>query len=455
MGAFMAAVDASIVNIALPVLQRQFHLTMSTVTWVSLVYLLTLAALIIPLGRIADMMGRRWMYAIGFSVFIVGSFLCGFSPNFVFLLSARVLQAVGAAMLQANSISIITAVTPTRDRGKAIGIQGAAQAVGLSIGPALGGTLLSLISWQWIFFVNVPIGIIATLVAVLVLPPDEQRDGREPFDFFGAILLVPTLVALIFFLNMGREMGWTAPAIVASYLVAIGGFTLFVWVERRSKHPLVDLKMLKIPAIPVGLTTGVLSFSVMYAITLLGPFYFDHVSHLKPYQAGLYMTAIPLGMTVFTPVSGALSDRFGTRILTSAGMALSAVGSIALAVAAPLTHGVFGVALMLTGFFLVGAGLGVFTPPNNSSVMGNSPKDRLGVAGGLLNMARTMGMSIGVTLGGLSYQLFLMIYGVNVGHTATPHEMTASFRGAFLFVSLLSLAAVVLSSLRKVSRHPA
>lgn len=448
-GAFMAAIDASIVNIALPNLQRQFHATLSTVTWISLVYLLTLAALIIPLGRLADMLGRRWMYAIGFTVFIVGSFLCGVSPSLPFLLGARVVQAVGAAMLQANSVAIITAATPAHDRGKAIGIQGSAQAIGLSLGPAIGGTLLSFLGWRWIFFVNVPVGIIGTLLGILVLPPDTRAKVRQKFDFLGALLLIPPLVAVIYVLNTGRDVGWTSPIVLVSYVVIALGFSAFLLAERRSNHPLIDLSLFRIPAISLGSITGILSFSVMYAVTLLGPFELDRVNRLPSYQAGLFMTVIPLGMTVFTPISGALADRLGTRILTTSGMLSAILGAIALSVSTAFAGGTGGDLLMLVGFFLIGTGLGIFTPPNNSSVMGSSPKTHLGVTGGILNMSRTMGMSIGVTLGGLFYQLFLMAHGVSNAATARVPQMVAAFQDAYLVVAAVALLALVVSALGK------
>lgn len=448
-GAFMAAVDASIVNIALPLLQRYFHVGLSTITWISLVYLLTLASLIIPLGRIADLVGRRWMYAIGFSVFIIGSFLCGISTALSFLLVSRVVQAVGAAMLQANSVAIITAATPAHDRGKAIGIQGSAQAIGLSIGPAIGGTLLSFLSWRWIFFVNVPIGIVGTILGVLMLPPDRPPAVREHFDFAGAIALALPLVAMIYVLNTGGDLGWTSPAVIASCIVAVCGFTAFFIIERRTKNPMLDISLFRIPVIMMGSITGVLSFAVMYAVTLLGPFELDHLGALPSYTAGLYMMVIPLGMTVFTPVSGALADRFGTRLLTVLGMFVAIAGTVALAASVSLLHHNGGYVLLLAGFFLVGTGLGVFTPPNNSSVMASSPKHHLGVTGGILNMSRTMGMSIGVTLGGLFYRLFLAAHGAENEAAATSTQMSLAFQDAYLFIAVVGLLAFVLSMFRK------
>lgn len=177
-GAFMAALDASIINIALPVMKRDFHTSMRLVEWVSLSYILTLAAFIVPFSRLSDMFGRRWMYTFGFSVFIVGSFLCGFAPTLTFMFLSRILQAIGAAMLQANSISIITAATPSHARGRAIGIQASAQGVGLSLGPLIGGALITWVGWRWIFYVNVPVGIIGTLLGILMLPRDEKKSHR-------------------------------------------------------------------------------------------------------------------------------------------------------------------------------------------------------------------------------------------------------------------------------------
>ncbi|MCY0888860.1 MAG: MFS transporter [Alicyclobacillaceae bacterium] len=445
-GAFMAAVDASIVNIALPTMQRSFHTTMSSVEWVSLTYLLTLAALIVPLGRLADILGRRWMYTIGFTVFIVGSFLCGITPSLAVLNASRVLQAIGAAMLQANSVAIITAATPQHDRGKAIGIQGSAQGVGLSFGPAIGGVILSTLGWRWIFFVNVPVGIIGTILGILLLPKDKKStEKKEPFDYWGAALLVPALVGLFYFIQEVNAQGLTAITVMTALIVAVIGLTAFIMLERKRLAPMLDLKLFKIPQIAVGNTTGVMSFACMYAVILLGPFFLDHISHLNPLTSGLYMTIVPLGLTIFTPLAGALADRYGTRLLTMGGMLASALGCLALAfMGGSLTH-----LFLIVGLFLVGTGLGLFTPPNNSSVMSSSPPNRLGVTGGILNMARTLGMGLGITLGGVSYQVMLRIIGAASPATATMHQMREAYHWAFIIAGIVAFIAMILSSSKK------
>ncbi|MCL6517087.1 MAG: MFS transporter [Alicyclobacillus sp.] len=444
-GAFMAALDASIINIALPALKQHFGVRMHVVEWVSLAYLLTLAGLVVPFARLADMMGRRWMYALGFTVFIIGSLLCGVAFTLWFLLIARVVQAVGAAMLQANSVAIITAATPPDQRGRAIGFQASAQGVGLSLGPAIGGALLSFLNWRWIFFVNLPVGLAGTLLGVLLLPQDAKPAKRERFDFAGAALLVPALVALIYVLNMGLKEGWTSPAVVASYAVLALAGTGFLLVERKIPFPIVDLRLFRKRTFTLGSLTGVLSFTVMYAVLLLIPFYLDNVMHMDSLRSGLYLTIVPIGMTLFTPVSGALADRYGTRMPTVLGMMAACAGSLCLSgLGADLYR-----LLLVIGLFLVGLGIGVFTPPNNSSVMGSVPSDRLGVAGGILNMARTLGMGLGVTLGGLCYQLFLDLQGVVDEKSAPAPAMVHAFHGAFLVTACVAAVTVLLSLARQ------
>lgn len=449
-GAFMAALDASIINIALPTLQAHFHTHMHIVEWVSLVYLLTLTALVVPLGKLADMLGRRWMYTGGFLVFIVGSVLCGFSGTLMWLLVFRVVQAVGAAMLQANSVSIITANTPAHDRGKAIGIQAAAQGVGLTLGPAVGGAFLQLLTWRWIFFLNLPVGLVGTAFGLLLLPRDNATDHKERFDLLGATVLAPTLVALIFVLNMGAKAGWISPAMLVAYVVFAVGLLVFLALERRAEHPLVNLRMFGNPVFSIGTITGVLSFAVMYAVLLLGPFYLDYITRLNSFQSGLVLTTIPIGMTLLTPVAGAIADKRGTRLPTALGMMAACAGCGLLALM--LLNQSF--ALLFAGLFLTGAGVGLFTPANNSSVMGSVPSNYLGVTGGMLNMARSLGMGLGIALGGLSYQVFLFSQGVVNEHNATRPEMLIAFRWSFIIVGLVAVAALLLTSMKRSNQSP-
>ncbi|QSO49984.1 MFS transporter [Alicyclobacillus mengziensis] len=443
----MAALDASIINIALPTLQKHFDVRLHVIEWVSLVYLLTLTGLVVPFGRVADMVGRRWMYAFGFTVFIIGSVFCGLSGTLTQLLIFRGVQAVGAAMLQANSVSIVTAATPAYDRGKAIGIQASAQGIGLTLGPTVGGTLISLLSWRWIFLINLPVGVVGTLLGVLLLPRDEKQERKERFDFAGAALLIPSVVTLIFILNMGLNEGWTSVPILISYALFIACLTAFVTVERKISAPMVDLSLFRSTTFSLGNVTGILSFAMMYAVLLLTPFYLNGVSRLNPFLSGLLVSIIPVGMTLMTPLAGFISDARGPRLPAVLGMLAGLIGSGLLAI---MSANAWSFAFLAAGLFLVGSGVGLFTPPNNSSVMGSVPQHRLGITGGILNMARSLGMGLGITLGGLSYQTYLRMQGVHEEYAVALPKMVFAFHLSFLTVGVVALLGVLLSLKNKI-----
>lgn len=440
-GAFMAALDASIINVALPVMNLHFHTHMSTIEWVSLSYILTLAALIVPFSRLSDIVGRRGMYILGFSVFIIGSFSCGISPTLPLMFLSRVFQAVGAAMLQANSVSIITSVTPSCDRGKAIGIQASAQGIGLSLGPLLGGLFITFLGWRWIFYINVPVGLIGTLLGVILLPRDTKQGVPEKFDMLGSALLAPALVALIYLLNDGSQQGGHPLLDVLSLAVLVTGACGFYYVEKRKACPIIEFSLFRNRIFRYGNLTVMLSFAVMYSVMFLAPFYLNNTQKINSLTAGAYLTAIPIGMTLMTPLAGIIADIRGPLLPTLTGMLAATAGSGLLCFAS--FH--YTVLCLLVGLFLVGAGMGLFTPPNNSQVMGNVPNNRLGITGGVLNMSRTLGMGFGITLGGLLYQVFLRLIGVRVETEANHVQMMIAFHDAYLIVAVLAFVVVILT----------
>ena len=440
-GSFMAALDASIVTVAIPTLHSFFHTSVATVEWVSIAYLLTLSSLLTAFGKVADQLGRARMYRSGFLIFVVGSALCGVAPTILFLIVARVLQATGAAFLQANSVALITHYTPPNERGRAIGFQGAAQALGLSIGPAVGGALLALFSWRALFYVNVPVGIAGTLLAAANLPPDA-RGRRAYFDVVGAALQALFLVALLWALGEGYVVGWLTPPILGAFgLAALALLGFLAW-ERRARDPVLDLTLFAIPRFTFGNFSGLLSYTLMYGVLFLTPFGLEYVLGFPPSTVGVTLTAVPAAMSIVSPVAGALADRYGARLLTTSGMAVGALGTLLLA---------FGISarsllLLVVGLALVGAGMGLFTPSNNASVMGTAPKEKLGMVGGFLNMTRSAGMSLGVALGGTIYASLLLMR----IHTETPRlaqwpATAAALAPAYLAVGALALVAAISS----------
>jgi EmrB/QacA subfamily drug resistance transporter len=440
-GAFMAALDASIVTVAIPTLHAYFRVSIAAVEWVAIAYLLTLSSLLTAFGKIADDLGRARMYRTGFLIFIVGSALCGLAPSIGFLIGARVIQATGAAFLQANSVALITFHTPARERGRAIGLQGAAQAVGLSVGPAVGGALLAVFSWRALFYVNVPIGVLGTVLATVNLPRDAAgRVGH--FDYAGSLLQALFLLSLLWALGSGYTTGWTSPSILGAGAVAVLSLAAFVWRERRFSDPVLDLSLFRNRRFTAGNASGLLSYTLMYGVLFLTPFSLERVLGLHPAEVGLLLTAVPIAMSLVSPVAGGLADRYGPHLLTTAGMLVGAGGSALLALATPWRD----LPGIVVGLLLVGAGMGLFTPPNNASVMGTAPPRRLGMVGGFLNMTRSAGMSLGVALAGTVYAGLLLSRAHSESLPVSHWQITAAaLVAAYLTVGGAALAAALVS----------
>ncbi len=438
-GAFIGQLDASIAQLVLPTLETTFHARLSLVDWVALAYLLALGSTLPIFGRLADMVGRKLLYTGGFLLFVAGSALCGVAPTLSFLIGARVFQAIGAGLLQANSIAIITTAAGPERRGRAIGVQGAAQAIGLSLGPALGGVLIQGLGWRWVFWINVPVGLLGMVLGWLVLPQTQGLRLYQRFDGGGAVLLGPALTALLLAVNEGRRWGWTSPLLLAC---ALGGAVLllaFVWHERRTASPLIDLRLFRVAAFTAGNVVGLLSYGILFALFFLLPFDVERGYGVTPLAAGLLLTTVPLALGVVAPLSGRLSETVGPRPLTVTGMALVAVALLALA--ALLTGQGTTLPLVIGALVVFGVGQGLFTAPNNSAIMGAAPPERLGVAGGVLNVTRTLGTSLGVAVA-------TVVFAVRLSTLAGHAISTAQAPRASVLVgvrdTLLLFAAVAL-----------
>ena len=451
-GAFLGQLDASIAGLVLPTLEQVFGVPVASVEWVAIGYLLTLAALVVPLGRLGDLVGRKVLYTWGFVVFVAGSALCGVAPGLGWLVAFRVAQAAGAAMLQANSVAIITAAVPRRALGRAIGVQGAAQAVGLSIGPSIGGLLIDSLGWRWVFFIAVPFGLLGTVLAWLVLPlsrPTSEADvaaEAERFDWPGTVLLAPAVGLSLLGLTYGNSWGWTSAALVSTAGLAAVCLGLLVHVERRSRSPLIDLQLLRVRTFSRGLLAGLLSYAVLFGSLFLLPFYLERILGQSAAQTGLLLTPVPIALGVMAPFAGMLTDRIGPGPPTVAGMAIAALALVGLALASSLS-----LSLTLVLLACLGIGLGLFTPPNNSAIMGSAPANRLGVAGGMLNMTRSLGTSIGVASTGAVLAIRLSArLGAHVESTldAPLAALLPAFGETLLFLAALAVLAAVVSSSR-------
>lgn len=439
-GAFMGQLDASIVTVALPTLRHEFHTGIGAVEWVALAYLLVLVSSVVAVGRLADTVGRKLLYTYGFGVFIAGSALCGLAPSLWLLVGARVLQAAGAAMLQANSVALIVEAMPPGTLGRGIGVQGAAQAVGLAAGPAAGGLLISLAGWRLIFFINVPLGLVGLLLGWYLLPRSHALRQRQRFDWLGALLVTPAVAAVLLAVSFGERAGFASPGILAALGAGVLLAAGFVAHERRTPAPMLDLDLFRRATFSAGIGAGLLSYLVMFGVLFVVPFYLETALHLGTAEAGLRLTALPLALAITAPWAGRLADRVGARSITSGGMVLTAAGLVALAIA---RHPVD---LLLAELALVGAGLGAFTPANNAAIMASAPRAHAGVAGGVLNMTRGLGTSLGVALTGLAFAA-----GAHADTGGGAISVDAARSGFVIAMGVLvacALVAAVLSALR-------
>lgn len=441
-GAFMSQLDASIVTLALPALHTEFRAGLGTVEWVALAYLLVLVSAVAAVGRLADMVGRKLLYTYGFAVFGVGSALCAAAPSLPLLVVFRCVQGFGAAMLQANSVALIAEWAPPERLGRSVGVQGAAQAVGLATGPALGGLLIAAGGWRLVFLVSVPAAAVGLALAWLLVPRSRHRAPRTGFDWPGVALFVPAVAGVLAVLSLGDRAGWGSALVPGGLLGCAALVAAFVARERRAASPLLDLELLRRRRFSSGIAAGLLSYLVMFGVLFIVPFWLELRRGATPVQAGLELTVLPAALAVVAPLAGRVADRRGARLPTVTGMVLAAVGLVLLGTVHP------GVAPPLLELALVGAGLGAFTPANNAAIMAAAPPGSTGVAGGLLNMTRGLGTSLGVAVTGVVFSVASGIALGGVTQSGAGDAVARGFRVATLFLAAVAAGAALAASTR-------
>lgn len=395
-GTFMSALDGSVVNTILPVISSAMGSPIDAAQWIITIYLLVVSGLLLTFGRLGDLYGHKKIYLFGFGIFAISSAACGLAPSIMLLNVARAVQAIGAAMLFANAPAILVGSFPAHLRGRVLGIQGSMTYLGLTAGPSLGGWLTMHLGWQSVFFINVPLAALALLLSIKYIPQDSRQSTEEHFDLPGAVVFMVGLTALLLALNQGHAWGWRSGQLCAVLVFSIAILFLFGVIERRSASPMIDFTLFRRRSFSATTIAAALNYICVYSITFLLPFYLISGRGMNSAQAGLLLTAQPLVMVVATPVSGAISDRIGTRIPATLGMLILSAGLFLLArVNATTPFAAVAVALSVSGL-----GTGIFISPNNSSLMGSAPRDRQGIASGILATARNVGMALGVGLAG-------------------------------------------------------
>ena len=444
MGTLLATIDGSIVNVALPTLVRELKTNFSTVQWVVLAYLLTLAVLLLSIGRLADMIGKKRIYTVGFAVFTIGSFLCGLSSNVYLLILFRVVQAIGATMILALGVAIVTESFPPKERGKALGIAGTTVSIGIVIGPTLGGLIIDLISWNWIFFVNIPVGILGIFMVIRFVP-DIKPVGKQRFDFMGAITLFISLLAFLSALTIGQNSGFSNYRTITLFVVWVLFLGLFIFIETRAKQPMIDLTLFRNSLFSINLITGFITFVAIAGMFILMPFFLENILNYSTRQVGLLVAVIPISMGVIAPIAGSLSDRFGTRIITFIGLGILLFGYASLTSLSDQTSSLSFILLLLP----IGLGMGIFQSPNNSAIMGTAPPDKLGVVSGMLALTRTLGQSTGIAIIGAIWAALTINYSESIRVTSATNAPAAAqvsaLQNTFIFTSSIILVALMLA----------
>lgn len=389
----LATIDASIVNVAFPTLVDELGTSFNIIQWVALGYMLTIATLTMGMSRLGDVVGKKKLFVTGIVVFTVASAACGLVPNVSWLIGFRVLQAVGAVLILALGAAILVEAFPPSERGKSLGWIGSTVSIGIITGPVLGGLLISSFSWRAIFFINIPVGIVSSYMALRFVPKTAPPRGQR-FDIAGAVLMSTALFSLSLALTLGQDAGFGSPSILIAFAVSLLSAVAFVLVELKVESPMIQLRLFRSPVLTVSVVSGFLTYSCLAATFFLLPFYLEGVLEFEVGQVGLLLGAAPLMVGLVSPISGTLSDRLGIRRLTLFGLVLIAVSYIGFVT--------FDVDTTALHYLLIavplGVGVGVFNSPNNSAIMGSVPPEYMGIGGGLLTITRLLGQITGVAV---------------------------------------------------------
>ena len=442
MAIFLGTIDGSIVNVALNTLADDFETSFGVVQWVSLGYLLTQATLTLGFGRLGDIVGKKPIFTAGFGVFTLFSVLAGLAPTIQLLILARVFQAIGAAMIFALGFAITTEAFPSSERGKALGINGAMVSLGIITGPVLGGLLIDLASWRWIFLVNLPIGIIGTMTAIAFVPNTKPKVSQR-FDWLGAGVFFLALLSLLSALTRGQESGFTDGLVLGGIGLSVAMFSGFVVVERRVHDPMVDLSLFRAPDLSTNLSLGFLQFVAIAGLFLILPFYLEDVLDFSTREVGMLLASVPVTLGIIAPFSGSLSDRLGSRPVTLAGLVVTFAGFVT----AVVLWGTGTTAIQFVGTgLIIGAGFGLFQSPNNSAILGAVPANRLGITSGLLTINRITGQIVGIAVLGAIWATRTVGYaGGGTAESAPAAAQAAGLRDTLIVVACLAAVAIGIS----------
>jgi EmrB/QacA subfamily drug resistance transporter len=434
----LSSLGTSIANVGLPTLAQAFSASFQEVQWIVLAYLLAITTLIVSVGRLGDITGRRRLLLAGILLFTVASILCGVAPTLWLLVAARAAQGLGAATMMALTLAFVGQTVPKAQTGSAMGLLGTMSAIGTALGPSLGGVLIAGLGWPAIFFVNVPLGILTLLLAYRHLPIDRRKPtaDRSGFDKVGTLLLAGTLAAYALAMTIGR--GSFGPLNMALLLAAGFGLGLFALAEARAASPLIQLAMFRNPVLSASLATSALVSTVMMATLVVGPFYLSGALGLEAALVGFVLSVGPLVAALTGVPAGRIVDRFGAQRMTIIGLMGIAAGSAILAMM-PAALGISG---YIAPIVVVTAGYALFQAGNNTAVMADVRQDQRGVISGMLNLSRNLGLITGASVMGAVFALASEAIDITTAH---PAAVAAGMRITFAVAAVLILIALAIA----------
>lgn len=455
LGVMLTLLNIGTLNVALPVVAKHFNASAMTSNWILLSYMLFNTIFILIFGRIADLLGRRRLYIIGLSIFTLFSFLIGLAPNIWILLILRVFQAAGGAIVITNTTPLLTDAFEPRSLSKGLGINVLVSSSAQLLGPVIGGFFATEFGWQWVFWFNVPVGIVGIAWALITLRNMPSNATRERFDVAGNIMIFFALGGIILSLSEGSTLGWTNPLVMTGFIAFAILTPIFLRIEWKSSSPLMNLHLFAKRRYAMAYSAAFLNAFARTAVVLLMALFYQSVNHSTAFSAGLSVLPVAIGMIVLSPVAGWLASKWDARLLSTIGMGMSGVGCLLLVGS---IDGQTSIASEMLAMLLVGGGSALFLTPNTSSIMTTIDQEHRGSANGLRSMLQNMGqvvstaLSLMIVTAGLPVNLQQEIYSGN--DAQIPHAYSAQVVTGFRFALLAMAAATALGVIASLARGP-
>ena len=451
LGLFMVALDQRVLLVALPTLTRSFQTNLTTIQWTLLIYDLTLIGLVITVGRMGDLFGRKRFYILGFLLFILGSALCGFSQSPAQLIIFRFFQAIGGSMLTANGRAIVSTVFPPQERGKALGYTAVALHTGFLTGPTVGGFLIDSVGWRWIFYINLPVGLIGAYLAWKTMTETGAEENHAKIDFLGAILLFLANTVFLYGMNEFPHLGLRDFTVSSSLLLAAIALIVFIRTELRVETPILSLSLFRSRLFTFANLSLLFITSTQAAIQFLMPFYLQSIMGFSPSKMGWIIITNSVVIVMVAPIAGRLSDRFGSRLLCTIGTSLIALGQFFIA---SLTRGA-SIPRIMFPLALSGLGIAIYNTPNQNAILGSAPRDKVGAAAGMAVTTGRIGASCGVAFCTTLFTYGLTLAGLTRAQVESP-QVWGSFPDSFMLtfnhtvhiINFFTLLSVLFSAVR-------